>query len=201
MTIALTQALFPASGLINLQPGKYFFCSALPVGGYAIQIWGKSGSEQFGNASNLIAPLGLKLGRVKGWSQCQLWGTPASTITYFYGDEVVAPQDITDILSQIATISGNVVVQQAPSATIAALAPLNTALIVNGSLFAQTPGRRRITIFSDPANAGVVYLVDPTGADKVGFIQPGTFIEFDTTSALNYTDPVGGNLIYFLQES
>lgn len=200
MSVNITSAQFPASGLINLNPAKYFFCFGAPVGGYGFSIWGKSGAETFGGSGSLVAPVGLKVARVKGWTTAQLYGIPGQTISYVYGDEVVAPQDITDILSQIASISGSVVTQINPSASVSAIAPLVTAVSANAALFTSNGARRRITVWSDPNNPGVVYFVEPGSGDKIGFIQAGTFIEFDTTAALNYADTTGGNTLYFMQE-
>jgi hypothetical protein len=200
MTVQITQEVIPPNGQKNLNPGKYFFCINAPVGGYAFQTWGKSGSETYGSSSSLIAPVGLKVARVKGWQSAIIFGVPGQTITYVYGDEVVAPQDITDILSQIATISGSVITILNPSGTVDAIAPLLTVVTAGAALFPVNAARRRITVYSDPNNPGNVYFMDPTLADKVGFIQPGTFQEFDTTAALGYADAAGGNTLYFLEE-
>src|SRR5580658_1633790 len=99
MTVRIVAQQFPASGLINLEPGNYFFCISSPPAGYGFQTWGKSGSENYGSSTSLIAPVGLKVARIRGWTQAQLYGTSGQSITYVYGAEVIAPQDITDILS------------------------------------------------------------------------------------------------------
>lgn len=203
MTVSIITQAFPPSGQISLQPGKYFFCFAAPVGGYSFQTWGKSGAENYGTPASLVAPVGLKVGRVKGWENAVLGGVSGQFISYVYGDEVVAPQDITDILSQIATISGNVVTQINPAATVADDAAVNPTLAGQHALFASNGGRRRITVFSDPANAGdaTIYLRKGGGANDIGFIVPGVFIEFDGTYALDYRAPIGGDKLYLFEES
>lgn len=203
MTVSIITQAFPASGLIQLQPGKYFFCFASPVGGYGVQFWGKSGSEVFGSPASLTAPVGLKVGRVKGWQSAQLYGVSGQFISYVYGDEVVAPQDITDILSQIATISGSVVTQINPSASIADDAPINPTVAGQHALFAANGGRRRITVYSDPNNAGdnQIYLRKGGGANDLGFIVPGVYTEFDTTAAMDYRCVNGGDKLYLFEES
>lgn len=202
MTVQIVQQTFPASGLINLQPGKYFFCINAPIAGYGFQTWGASGSETYGSASSLIAPVGLKIGRVKGWQQAQLYGTSGQAITYVYGDEVVAPQDLTDILSQIATISGSVVVVSTPSTTINDDAPISPTVAGQHALFAANASRRRITVYSDPNNAGdaQIYLRKSGGANDLGFIVPGIYTEFDTIAAMDYRCVNGGDKLYLFEE-
>lgn len=202
MTVSIVQAQFPANGQINLNPAKYFFCFNAPVGGYSFQIWGKSGAENFGQPSSLVAPVGLKVGRVKGWQSAILAGVAGQFISYVYGDEVVAPQDITDILSQIATISGSVVTQINPSATINDDAPISPTVTGQHALFAANGSRRRITVYSDPNNVGdaQVYLRKVGGANDLGFIVPGVYTEFDTTAAMDYRCVNGGDKLYLFEE-
>lgn len=203
MTVRIVQQVFPASGLINLEPGKYFFCINAPVSGYGFQTWGRSGSENYGSTTSLIAPVGLKVGRIKGWTQAQLYGTSGQSITYVYGDEVVAPQDVTDILSQIATISGSVITQVNPSTTITDTPPISPTVAGQHALFAGNPARRRITVYSDPNNAGdnQIYLRKGGGANDLGFIVPGVYTEFDTIAAMDYRCVNGGDKLYLFEES
>jgi hypothetical protein len=211
MTIQAITATFPASGQITLQPGKYFFCTAAPAGGYAFVIWGRSGSnEQFGSQNSFVAPVGLKVGRVKGWTQAQLWGVAGQSITYFYGDETVFPQDITDVSLQIASISGTVVVSGTVNAIPEASAngPTDHADVLVATTIQDTTipvnaARRFIRIGSLGSNAPATLNIRVRahgGAAGGVEIQPGTFVDFYTQAALDVLNPDANGQTYWWTE-
>lgn len=195
MSLNEQSAAIPASGTYRL-PGANFFLLLTASANVNVTVTQGGQTEIF---QATIA--GLKLKRLKRWDYIDVAGVAGTTFSYLIGYTSVQADD-TDIQQQLATIAGTVAVATLPSASITDTAPINPTAAGQHVLFAANLTRRRITVYSDSANAGdaAIFFRKPAGANDIGFIVPGTFQEFDTTSGLDYRAPIGGDKLYLLEE-
>ncbi len=185
-----------ASGQLRLANGNFLYLIAASAA-VTIQLQKGGTQEQFQNAIG-----GLQLGRVKVWDWAFFVAAPGTTLTFIYGITALR-EDVTILQQQIATVAGTVNTQTAPSVAIADTAPISPTVAGQHAIVPQNLLRRRVTIFSDPANAGdtVIYIRKTGGANTLGFITPGNYEEFDTTAGLDYQCTNGGDKLYILEES
>jgi hypothetical protein len=169
---------FDANGRISLTNANFVFLIAVSAGTCRMRLQREGAFEEF---SGLQA--GLQVYRTKGWQWATLDnGTPGATVTLFYG-YASARDDITLFNQQIATIAGTVGVALIPSGAFTDTA--DTAQAINTqTVIAANLARRRITIGVLASSAENVRVSGAGGAGRGIQIQPGTFVEFDTTAAL-----------------
>lgn len=143
-------------------------------------------------------PPGTKFTAAHGesWTYLRIDSAVAQNVTIFIGDEDLQ-------FNNAVTVTGLAQVAVFPSSTITDTAPINPTAAGQHALVAANPARRRVTIYSDPANAGdaTIFIRKTGGANDIGFIVPGTFEEFDTTAGLDYRAPIGGDKLYILEET
>lgn len=196
--MALNQqtALIPASGTVRLSAGNFFFLITAS-GAVAVILSSGGQTEPF-----TAAIAGLKLKRLKKWDYIDITGAPGVTVSYLIGYSAIQADD-TDIQQALATIAGTVAVVAQPSSVINDTAPINPTAAGQHNLFGVGLTRRRVTIYSDPANVGdaTIFFRTIGGANDIGFITPGTFQEFDTTQGLDYRAPNGGDKLYIMGEA
>ncbi len=100
------------------------------------------------------------------------------------------------------TVSGDVSTVAKPAAALTDLAPVVTVAAAQTALFAANAARRRITVFSDPANANqAIYLRKAGGANDLGFVVPGQSVELDGTYGVDYYAAAAGDKLYLMEES
>lgn len=196
MALNQQSAQIPVSGTYRLPAANFFFLIAASAN-VAVTLSVGGQTEIFQSA---IA--GLKLKRLKRWDYIDIAAPAGTTINYLIGYTAVQADD-TDIQQALATIAGTVAVAALPSSTIADDAPISPTVAGQHVLFAANLGRRRITVWSDPANAGdaTIFLRKTGGANDIGFITPGIFIEFDTIAGMDYRAPIGGDKLYLMEET
>lgn len=128
------------------------------------------------------------------WTFLRLLSSVNQSVTLFVGDD-----DMT--FSNAVTVTGVAVVSINPSATVTDTPAINTTTGQH-ALFAANASRKRITVFADPTNTATVFVRTSGGANDIGFVQAGTYEEFDTLVALDYRDPsAGGQKLYLFEES
>jgi len=121
-------------------------------------------------------------------------GATPQNITIFVGSDDMS-------FNNAVTVTGVAQTQVAPSSAITDTPAVVTATGQH-ALFAANLTRRRVTVFADPANTATVYVRVAGGGNDIGFVQPGTFAEFDTTAALDYRDAsAGAQKCYIFEES
>lgn len=109
------------------------------------------------------------------------------------GDDDVSYPNAVQITGGSVTVApATGVVDQAPVLTIAG----------QTALFAANGARKRITVFSDPANANnaVVYIRAAGKTNNLGFMTPGQSLEFDGTYAADVDAAVAGDSLYLFEE-
>lgn len=184
-----------ATGQIRLANANFFFMitatAAITV------VFSRGGSSE----TYAAAQAGLQIGRVKPWDYAFITAAPGTSVTFFYGYANLR-EDVTDFRQAIATISGITPVSISPSATIADK-PKVTTVAGQHALFAANVLRRRITVWSVPSNVGdtVIFFRTVAGANSIGFITAGLFIEFDTTAGLDYICTNGGDDLLLFEET
>lgn len=155
----------------------------------------KGGQTQVRKFTNI--PAGSKFTLRAGeedWTFLRLTSAVNQSVTLFVGDD-----DMT--FSNAVTVTGVAVVSINPSSTVADTAAINTTTGQH-ALFAANATRKRITVYADPTNTATVFLRVSGGANDIGFIQAGTYEEFDTLVAYDYRDPsAGGQKLYITEES
>lgn len=155
----------------------------------------KGGQTQVRKFTNI--PAGSKFTLRDGqedWTYLRLSTSVDQSVKIFIGDD-----DMT--FSNAVTVTGVAVVSINPSSTVADTAAINT-LTGQHALFAANATRKRITVYADPTNTATVFLRVSGGANDIGFIQAGTYEEFDTLVAYDYRDPsAGGQKLYITEES
>lgn len=122
-------------------------------------------------------------------------GATAQTVELIVGDDDVE-------LSNAVSVTGAVTTQSNPAQAFADTAPVVTAGGTH-ALFAANLARRRITVWSDPRNAGdaVIGLKKTGGANIIGFLVPGQYTEFTNIAGLDYVCTNGGDTIYIAEET
>jgi hypothetical protein len=191
----------PATGVVNLGNANFLFViSATGAVSFKLKRQGLARGANQENYTGITA--GLQVARTQRWDFCDVTGTPGVTVTFIYGYTDIR-EDVTLFNQQIAVISGVTAVATQPSATITDTAPISPTVAGQHALVPQNLARRRVTIFSDPANVGdtAIFLRKAGGANNLGFIVPGTYEEFDTTAGLDYQCTNGGDKLYIFEES
>lgn len=195
----LTQ-LIAAGTTVTFGQGRIFNLLSAPGGPVTIiaerKTLTKSGQSQIRKFSNI--PAGSKFTADKGdeWTFLRVTSASLQTIQIFVGDEDMQ-------FNNAVTVTGVAAVQLTPSSALTDQAGLGAGTVTGQhTLFAANAARRRVTVYADPTNTATVFLRAAGGANDLGYIQPGTFEEFDTTVGMDYRDPsAGGQKLYLLEES
>lgn len=128
-----------------------------------------------------------------GFDLLEVTSAAAQSVTFVVGDDDVS-------YPSTVNIAGNVNSQSVPASAVSNLAPVVTA-VGQAALFPQNVLRRRITVFSDPANVGAVIFFRGSGlGNNLGFVTPGQSIEFDATYAIDYDATIANDKLYLLEE-
>lgn len=185
-----------ASGQKRLPNGNFFFLISA-TSAVTVNLTKGGSNEIFQNAIG-----GLQVVRLKGWDYAYIQGAAGTTLTYFFGIGNFR-EDATTLQQQIATVAGTVAVATAPAATLTDTAPISPTVAGQHALVPVNLLRRRVTIYSDPANAGdaTIFFRKAGGANDLGFITPGLYEDFDATYALDYRCTNGGDKLYIFEES
>ncbi len=132
----------------------------------------------------------------ESWTYLRIDSAVLQNISIFIGDEDLQ-------FNNAVTVTGLAAVAVQPSSTITDTPATNPTVAGQHALFAANATRRRITVYSDPANAGdsVIFFRKGGGANNIGFIVPGTYEEFDTVAAVDYQCTNGGDKLYLFEES
>lgn len=172
--------VIPANGVLNLSNANFIFLQSATIAVALKFVQSSLGSSE--NFGNVIA--GLQISRVKPWAYCNVTGTPGTVVNFWYGYTDVR-EDNTIFSQQIAVIAGVTAVAISPSSTFTDTADTAQATATQTAIAANLT-RRRITIGVPPSAAAnePVRVSSAGGAGRGIVIQPGTFAEFDTTSAL-----------------
>lgn len=181
--------VIPAGGVVKLPNANFLFVLS-STGSVTIQLI-RVGLRPGAAQENYVGQLaGLQVSRVNAWDFASITATPGVSITFMYGN-VALREDATLFNQAIATISGITAVAVSPSATIATAAAQAVAT-ANKVSIAQNLTRRRITVCSLSTNTGSVFLQAPAAGAGIGIeLQPGTFVEIDTTAAFDVRNDSG----------
>lgn len=155
----------------------------------------KGGQTQVRKFTNIPAgsKFSLRVGE-EDWTFLRLTSSVNQSVTLFVGDD-----DMT--FSNAVTVTGVAVVSINPSSTVADTASISTTTGQH-SLFAANATRKRVTVYADPTNTATVFLRIAGGGNDIGFIQAGTYEEFETLVGYDYRDPsAGGQKLYITDES
>jgi hypothetical protein len=129
------------------------------------------------------------------WTFLRLTSALAQTVTLFVGDDDMS-------FNNAVTVSGVAVVAITPSSGITDQAGVAATVTGQHAFTAANLARKRVTLWADPTNTATVYLRTTGGANDIGFLQAGTYAEFDTTAGFDYRDPsAGGQKLYISEES
>jgi hypothetical protein len=128
-----------------------------------------------------------------GFSILEVTSSVPQTFTIALGDDDVS-------FSNAVTVSGNVSTQDLPATAITG-ATKTTIVTAGAALVAANLARRRVTIFSDPANVGAVVYIRVAGGARLGAITPGQLLQFNGTYALDYEDATAGDNLYIAEET
>lgn len=195
-TLERRSETIPATGRIELPRGNSFiFLSATAAVNVRLQNGGHS--EGVDGATG-----GVRIRRRQPWDNLYIIGPAGTTVVYFIGTDE-NDQDLTEVFLQSTVIAGVTAVALAPSATVAS--PDDNALpAATTETIAANPLRRRITIGCLSTNT-VGFRVQASGANDASGIevQPGTFVEFQTTAALDIRNNDGAiaTSYYIFEES
>jgi hypothetical protein len=187
----------PASGVINLTNANFFFLISVSVGTIRLRLQKGGSFEEYAGLS-----AGLQVARMKRWEWATIDNaTPGAVITFFYGYADFR-EDVTSFNQQIATIAGTVGVAILPSSVFTDTADTAQA-IATQTVISANLSRRRITIGVLATSTENVRVSAAGGAGRGVQIQPGTYVEFDNTSALtvrNNNDNATGNVATWYAE-
>lgn len=137
---------------------------------------------------------GLKYRRPDRWRTLKFTSPGAQNITFAVSDD----DDIE--IANAVTVSGVAAVLVSP-ATVFTAGGLTTLATANSLDIAANLARRRITISSDPTSAGTAWIRDQTGITDGGIpLQPGTFVELQTTAAIRVRNNTGGDCFIGIAE-
>lgn len=187
MALNQNQQTIPATGTVRLPAANFFFLLTASANvSVTLSVGGQT--EIF---SSTIA--GLKLKRLKRWDYIDVAGAAGTLLNYLIGYTAVQADD-TDIQQALATIAGTVAVATLPSTTISdtpnvALPNAATTQIVPINLF-----RRRVTIGNPSTALASFFLRSAAGANNLLEVQPGTFVEVDTTARIDGRNDSGAAL-------
>lgn len=167
--------------------------SSAPLSIQAIQLGNSNKNREF---SGVLQGFSFKADSADdGFDLLEVTSATAQSITLVVGnDDVAYPSTV--------TVAGEVQSLQVPAASVTDQAAQVTAA-GQAALFPQNVARRRITVFSDPANNknAAVYFRAAGKANNLGFIVPGQSVEFDGTYAVDYDAAAAGDTLYLLEES
>jgi hypothetical protein len=141
---------------------------------------------------------GFKFVAVKGdgWTYLRVLSVTSQNIEIVVGDDDVQ-------VAGAVSVVGTVITAPAPSGNITASGA--DTVIATGSAYSipQNVGRRRITIGSLSTNTGSVRVQSAgAGANRGLELQAGSFVQFDTTSALDVRNDSGAaQTVYQVEES
>lgn len=183
----------PASGVIETMRNNVFILitSSAPI---SIRLENGGAAE---GASGLQG--GIKFERVKPWDNARIVGAAGTTVEFYVGSYAV-DRDLTEPITQIATIAGVASVAMVPSSTLASQA--KTALATGNS--ADIPAnlaRKRISITCWSDSAGTFCVRDQAATTDAGTeVQAGVTMQFDTTAALRIRNNSGSSVNYSWNE-
>lgn len=141
-------------------------------------------------------PAGFKYTAQKdspGFDLLQVTSATAQNVTLAVGTDDVS-------FSNAVTVSGSVATQDTP-ATVITGATKVTAVTGGAALVAANLSRRRVTIFSDPANVAAVVYIRVAGGARLGFLTPGQSLQFNGTYALDYEATAAADNLYIAEET
>jgi hypothetical protein len=171
--------------------GRIFNLLAAPGG--PISVTADTRSQAGGQSPQRIftnIPPGSKFTAKAGeeWTYLRITSAVAQVITIFIGDEDMS-------FNNAVTITGTAVVSVNPSVSITPTVAPTVVATGAAATVAGNPARRRITICPLIANTGVLYAQSVGSGIAQGGIplQPGTFVEFDTISAIDVRNDTGAN--------
>jgi hypothetical protein len=186
----LTQAI-SAGGTATFGRGRVFNVLAAPGGPISIVVdrraWegGQTQHQVFNNV-----PPGTKFTAAAGqdWTYLRVTSAVAQTITMWVGDEDLQ-------FNNAVTLTGTAIVAINPSSAITTTGAVTTVANAAASTIAANPARRRITVAAAVLNTGAIYAQSVAAGIPLGGIPiaPGTFVEFDTTSAIDIRNDTGAN--------
>lgn len=167
----------PASGQLSLTNANFFFMISATAN-VTLRLPRLGSFEEF---SGLQA--GIQVARVRNWDYATIVGTAGTVVTFFYGYTAVR-EDVTLFNQQIAIIAGITAVATAPSASFTSTVDTAQASGTSTNIAANL-ARRRITIGVPSSALNSVRVSNLGGGGRGIEIQPGQFVEFATTVALN----------------
>jgi hypothetical protein len=131
-----------------------------------------------------------------GWLFLRVNSPLSQNIEMILGDDDVS-------VANAVTVSGSVVTQAQPSTAIAVSAADSVIANTAALAIAANVARRRITVGSLSTNVGSVRVQSAgAGANKGLELQPGTFMELDTTAAFDVRNDSGAAVtVYVFEES
>lgn len=186
----LTQALvagqtatFPRGRIFNI------LSSSAPLTVIADRRAVQGGQTQRRIFTNIPAGTKFTADRGDEWTYLQVTSGVNQNVSIFVGDEELA-------FNQAVSITGTANVQVLPSVAVADVADTAQASGTQTNI-AANPARRRITIGCPIASANPVRVSGSGGAGKGIQIQPGTFVEFDTTAALFVRNDTAGAATWY----
>lgn len=105
--------------------------------------------------------------------------------------EIVISDEASVSFANTVSVAGGVTITETPSATLST--PAVDAVANTSALsIAANAARRRITICSNSANTGSVFIqAAGAGANRGIELQPGTFVELKTTAAIDVRNDSG----------
>lgn len=142
---------------------------------------------------------GLFIKRINSWDNLIILGAAGVTFEMLVGNENVI-EDETDVRLQVTTISGTANVNQVSNTSFTDLPAVTIPNASAAAVFAANLTRRGITIFSDSANAGSVFIRTTGGANNIGEIQPGQFYGWRNTAGLDIRNDSGAPATFYICE-
>lgn len=195
MSLDIRNQQIPASGSVRVGQGNFIFLIAASA---AVNLNISAGGQN-DNFTGAIA--GLKIQRVKRWDYVDIVGPAGTTLSFMVGFENVREDDV-NLQQILATIAGTVATAILPSVAVAT--PAQSVIAAGGTVaVAANLGRRRITIGCLSTSPAAIR-VSAAGTTLTGIeIQPGVFVEFDTTAALTIRNDTitAGAIAYTFEET
>ncbi len=197
MSVDSRTEVIDASGQKQLSNANFFFLIA-STAAVSVQLKRGGSTETFA-----LTTTGLLVGRLQPWDRATIIGAAGTVLTFFYGYTSLR-EDQTDFRQTLATISGTVQVQSAPSVTLADTAGVSA---VNAALTAIVPvnlTRRRVTL-SIPSNApgwapNTVFFRAAGSVNNLQEVQPGITYVFEGTYAISVRNDCGTNVFVMIAE-
>lgn len=187
MSIEQVTQVIPATGQLPLPPGNYFLLISTTAA-LNVRIQKAVGNSE--GCNGIVASLLLQ--RVETWQQLVMIGAAGTNVTFIYGVATVR-EDVTDIRSQIAVISGTSAFAEAPAATLSTPASL-VVVTANKQTVAANLLRRRITVSNQSTSTGSVFVQTAAAGAGIGLeLQAGQSVEIRGTYAFDLRNDSGGN--------